>query len=395
MKRLLFIFFFFCFVAKAFTQPKPFIIKGSVEGDKDIKYVYAYNNNYELVGKTDVKDGRFYLEQDFATHFKFDEQPFIIILLRKEIKDLIPRELANSNPFAYKVIKGEDINISFSAANSKFSVIGGPSNQLQYDFYKLRYESKIELDSIIKSIKLEVSDETERANLIYRTKKDRVMALTNNIADLILKNPDSEVALNNFMLSLVISPLITGHQLERVFNNFSERVRHTAQGYRIEKEVNDKLVSDIRTANPKYAVGMTLPNFELVDNHNKTIKNTEVYGTYTLIDFWATWCSPCREETPNLISAFNTFKDKGFNIIAISIDKEADRPLWLNVLEQDGMQNFINLFNDNANSGIAKELNINAIPANYLVDVSGKIIATNLRGDALAKKLKELLIENN
>jgi len=135
---------------------------------------------------------------------------------------------------------------------------------------------------------------------------------------------------------------------------------------------------------------MKLPVFELLNVHDEKIASTKVLGKYTLVDFWATWCVPCRKETPNLIDAYNKYHSVGFNIITVSLDSKSDRKKWEEVLAKDNMTKFTNLFNGGDESGLARQLKITTIPANYLVDDKGVIVATNLRGDGLRLALEEM-----
>jgi peroxiredoxin len=106
---------------------------------------------------------------------------------------------------------------------------------------------------------------------------------------------------------------------------------------------------------------------------------------------WASWCGPCRAENPNVVAAYNAYKDKNFTVLGVSLDQPGKKDLWLQAIEKDGLTwtHVSDLkFWDNA---VAKQYGIQSIPANYLIDPTGKIIAKNIRGEELPKKLAELL----
>jgi peroxiredoxin len=110
-----------------------------------------------------------------------------------------------------------------------------------------------------------------------------------------------------------------------------------------------------------------------------------------LLDFWASWCAPCRKENPNLVRAFNKFKDKNFTVLGVSLDRPNAREKWLEAIRKDGLtwtQVSDLKYWDNA---VAKLYGITAIPQNLLLDPTGKIIAKNLSGEDLDHKLSELL----
>lgn len=136
------------------------------------------------------------------------------------------------------------------------------------------------------------------------------------------------------------------------------------------------------------SLGHNFPTFILNDKSSKQLELTKFYGKYTLIDFWANWCTPCRAENPNLINQYNKYSNKGLVILSVSIDKVADKNLWLEAINKDGIGLWPNFIDADENA--KQQLNIRFIPTNYLIDRSGKIIARNLMGDALNAKLEEL-----
>ncbi len=124
----------------------------------------------------------------------------------------------------------------------------------------------------------------------------------------------------------------------------------------------------------------------------RTLDHQQFKGKYTLLDFWASWCAPCREENPTLIKAYNIYQSKGFEIVNVSID--TDELKWQKAIKEDEIGKWQHLIDTTGwKSEILKEYHINSIPANFLIDQEGKIIAMNLRGEALLKKLEELLGE--
>lgn len=161
-----------------------------------------------------------------------------------------------------------------------------------------------------------------------------------------------------------------------VFAQFSEIAKKSYYGQLVEKEVN-----------PKSLVGTNISNFALNDKDGKGLNVKDIIAgkKYILIDFWASWCAPCRKEIPNLKTAYTTYADKGFEILSISIDK--DQKAWQKALGQENMQ-WHNLLDNNK---VSNAFNVKTIPATYLVDSKGIIISDNLRGEALEEKLKELL----
>jgi peroxiredoxin len=139
------------------------------------------------------------------------------------------------------------------------------------------------------------------------------------------------------------------------------------------------------------AVGKQAPDFTQNDPDGKPVKFSDVYSKnkYTLVDFWASWCGPCRQENPNVVAVYKEFNKKGFSVLGVSLDRAKDS--WLQAIQKDGLTwqhvSDLQYWNNEAAALYA----INSIPANLLVDSKGTIIAKGLRGDALKAKIAELL----
>ena len=137
-------------------------------------------------------------------------------------------------------------------------------------------------------------------------------------------------------------------------------------------------------------IGMLAPELDFSSPTGQNIKLSSLKGKVVLIDFWASWCKPCRMENPNVVKLYNQYKDKGFTIYSVSLDKQKDR--WVNAIQQDGLA-WPNHVSDlkGWQSAASAKYGVNGIPYTVLIDKDGKVIATKLRGEQLAQKLKEIL----
>ena len=138
-------------------------------------------------------------------------------------------------------------------------------------------------------------------------------------------------------------------------------------------------------------VGKPAPEISLPDTEGKTVKLSSFRGKYVLVDFWASWCGPCRRENPNVVQAFNQFKNKNFTILGVSLDRPGQKENWIRAIKEDNLTwthiSDLKFWQ----SEVVPVYQVGSIPFNVLVDPDGKVVAENLRGNALEQKLSELL----
>jgi peroxiredoxin len=150
-----------------------------------------------------------------------------------------------------------------------------------------------------------------------------------------------------------------------------------------------KQISDKVNRLKSISIGQQAPDFELKDLNGKVVKLSSFKGKYVLLDFWASWCGPCRKENPNVVKAYDLYKGKGFTVLGVSLD--ADEAKWRKAVQEDGMPWVQTLDDKTATGNVGKLYEIKAIPANFLIDANGKIVATNLRGPELEKALSKFI----
>jgi peroxiredoxin len=171
--------------------------------------------------------------------------------------------------------------------------------------------------------------------------------------------------------------IINDEELEPVFNSLAEEIRNTPDG----KSLNERIQIAKRTKPGSPAIGYTG-----LDSSGRKVSLDEFKGKFVLLEFWASWCGPCRAENPNLVRVFNKLKDKNFEILSVSLD--SNREKWLKAIVEDKLP-WVHV--SDFDSFISKAYGIRAIPQNVLVSPDGKIMAKNLRGEKLESEVLKYL----
>jgi peroxiredoxin len=199
-----------------------------------------------------------------------------------------------------------------------------------------------------------------------------------NIEAFIKEDPASIVSA--WVLYRYYSPSLPPEDIERYTNLLDKSLENTQYV---------KLLRELPATLRSTALGTKAPDIALPNPEGKTVRLSDHFGKYILVDFWAAWCGPCRRENPNVVRVFNKYKEKGFTVFGVSLDSKKEA--WIKAIQQDGL-NWPQVSDLKFwDSGPAKQYGIRGIPGNVLLDRSGKIIARNLRGEDLEKKLAELL----
>lgn len=192
-------------------------------------------------------------------------------------------------------------------------------------------------------------------------------------------NPSSPIAL--FALQSAVGSDIDPDFAGPLFDKLSAANRESEAGIAFHKTIE---------AAKNTSIGHAAPEFTQNDTLGNPISLASFRGSYVLVDFWASWCGPCRMENPHVVSAYHRFKGKGFKILSVSLDRPNDKTKWMDAIHKDGLAWTHVSDLQFWNNAVAKAYGINSIPQNFLLDPQGKIIAKGLRGDELVQQLEKI-----
>lgn len=344
--------------------------------------IRVYLKNIDQKGNQVVKDSAVIMEEKFTMNGSVEE-PGVYFL-----------SLDGSLGSAIFMLENSEIEIELNKENIMESkVTGSKSNELCWKYQEGMKAISEEGNKVMVAYRqtLSTQDTIKRDSLSDELQKlgEKLQAYP---LDFINENNDSYFALNLIGLETNKQQIDIPGFMD-AFNNLTPKLKASNKGIELKQKL-DKLYDDYKKI-AHLEIGKIAPNFEAPDPDGKMVSLNDIKGKVTVIDFWAAWCGPCRRENPNVVRIYDQYHDQGLEIIGVSLDGERrqkePKKVWLEAIEKDGLNwhqvSNLKYFND----PVAKLYNIKSIPATYILDAEGKIVAKNLRGKALENKIKELL----
>ncbi|MBY0479239.1 MAG: AhpC/TSA family protein [Chitinophagaceae bacterium] len=363
MKNLLFILLVSC-SSLALQAQQMYSVKGTIKGAKEnAKVTLRFDNqDSEILGETVIKNQQFELKGNIT------EVAMHVLAVEGSERNL------------GIFLDGSNVTVNGRIDSlSEATVTGSASHQSFVEFRTVFDPYFSKLDVLGKQLSNPAMQ--AKQDSLYTIARTIISDLNSKADDFIERNKQS--AVTPLLLFILYNFFQQPDVLDERFVKLTEQSQKSYYGRMVNTIVMDNRIGK---------VGTEAIDFAQADTSGRMVTLQSFRGKYVLVDFWASWCGPCRMENPNLVSAFNKYKDKNFTVLGVSLDR--DKNAWLQAIAKDGLQwthvSDLKFWGNEA----ARLYKISAIPQNFLVGPDGVIVGRNLRGEELQMKLEEIFKSN-
>jgi peroxiredoxin len=338
-------------------------VSGIVRGGNG-KTIYLFDDQ-----DNNPDDSAVIKNEQFSFRVKGGKEPAVYALILRDV----------NYPMLF-VTGNEPVQFTTSVATYPIATsVKGNENTLAMQEYQKAFEPLIKQAQELNNEAKQINPEDEPGKNAFRKKAETFSREVVNTGKQFITSHPKSIASIWLMMNELRSRL-EPEEFRQLFESLDKSVQESQYGQSVTAYVKSLKANVLNVA---------ADDFSQEDTKGKPVKLSSFRGKYVLVDFWASWCGPCRQENPNVVKAYNRFKDKNFTILGVSLDDNRDR--WLRAIDQDGLA--WTQVSDLRGWGneVAVQYGVQSIPTNFLVDPAGKIIARNLRGEELEAKLEQLL----
>lgn len=364
--------FFVGLAASSCRNTKEFVVKGDVKNAKNIKKVYLFQADsvrMNVIDSTILND---------KSQFIFKRISQEAALYKLQVGDAY---------FDFIAKNGDAIDFStdWSDTTRTYEIKGSDDSEKLKELNTINQKYNGQTSELIAAYQKEMQAKPAKGDSLNEAYVPRMNVILKAFGSEILKFMDqNKNSLAGFYAAYTLDP----NEYEPQLIAYAESIKDKFPG----NPTVRSFINHMNAIKP-VAVGAQAPDFTLPGSNGKPVKLGDFKGKYLLIDFWASWCVPCRQENPNVVKAYNEYKNKGFTILGVSLDESEGA--WKNAIKADGLDWTHASELKRFNGPVVEQYQVQAIPTNFLLDKNGKIVAKNLRGPALEEFLSKTLGQAN
>lgn len=356
------------------NQEKGYEIQGELTGIPDGTTVYLEKINQDskqlqAVDSTVVKNNTFVLKGK-------EEFPDYSFIAFKDVEGKVPFILENGKiQLKYYAENIEESAATGTKNNDEFATFNKKRNEFTKKLVTFRAANQEAFE------KAQAEKNEAEMEKIFNAYNELAEESNNYVDNYLEENPQSIVTLVT-MNEYTQRGYLGKEEVIETYNNLSDELKESMIAKSM-KNYADQM------ADPKVKIGDKAPNFSAKTPEGAELSLKEALGKVTIIDFWASWCGPCRAENPKVVALYDDYHDKGLNIIGVSLDKEENK--WIEAIKKDGLTWYQISNLAYWQDPIAQEYEVKGIPATFILDENGVVIAKNLRGKKLREKISSIL----
>ncbi|NSL90421.1 TlpA disulfide reductase family protein [Chitinophaga solisilvae] len=338
-------------------------VSGTIKGGNG-KKIYLFDDQ-----DNNPDDSLVIQNEQFTFKVKPTKQPYVYALILQDV----------NYPMLF-VSGSEPVHFTTTVATYPIATaVKGNDNTLAMQEYQKTFDPLIKKAQVLNQEAREINPANEPDINAFRKKADAFGEEIVKTGTTFIKGHPKSIA-SIWLMMNELRTRVEPDVFQQLFASLDKSVQESQYGESVSAYIKSLKAN---------AVNIPADDFSQEDVKGQAVKLSSFRGKYVLVDFWASWCGPCRQENPNVVKAFNKYKGKNFTVLGVSLDNDRDR--WVRAIQQDGLA--WTQVSDLKGWGneVAVQYGIQSIPANFLVGPDGKIIARNLRGEELEQKLEQIL----
>ncbi|NIG57166.1 AhpC/TSA family protein [Chitinophaga sp. Cy-1792] len=360
MKRFLLIMGTVLFAGSTYAQE---VVSGVIKGGTG-KYLYLFDDV-----DNNPDDSVLIKNDQFSFNVKAGSQPAVHALILRDV----------DYPLLFVTGEGPVRIVTTATTFPIATELKGGPNTRDLQAYQLAFEPLIKEAQTLNAEAKDIKPEDQAAQAEFRKKAGGFNGSVIKTGTDFVKSHPKSIA-SAWLMMNELGNRLQPEEFKTLYNGLDQSVQSTKYGQRI---------ADYIKTVYRNSVGVLAEDFSQKDSNGNTVKLSSFKGKYVLVDFWASWCGPCRQENPNVVKVYNKYKDKNFTVLGVSLDEDKSR--WLGAIQRDGLSWTQVSDLQGWQNEVAVQYGIRSIPSNFLVDPNGKIIARDLRGEALEEQLAKIL----